>query len=272
MAQLIHRTPDTNRVSLRPYLPLVAIVVMFSVAVLIAPGDIAAKATLLLHGVCAQRASHSLVLGTSPLPLDARMTGVYLGALTTSLWILAQGRGRAGRVPPRRVLLVLALFVAIMAMDGMNALLGDLHIAQLYPATNGVRLGTGLLAGIALGVGGSHLLATAVGRQPGAVVTRTAELAWLMVLSIAVAGPALSGLGIFYGPYAIGLLLAVVTVFWQFTAALLGMLFPADRKGCANRDFALVATASLCLVLLIMLMTSALRTWAELALILPKLT
>src|SRR3712207_1188597 len=45
-----------------------------------------------LHGLCAQRESHSFHIGGNVLPVDARMTGIYLGAATTIGCLAASGR------------------------------------------------------------------------------------------------------------------------------------------------------------------------------------
>src|SRR5215218_1344378 len=84
-------------------------------AFVLAPGDVASKTHLALHGLCAQRLSHSLQIGGSTLPMDARMTGIYLGAATAVIWMIAARRLRSTRVPSRSVLAVLALFVLALA-------------------------------------------------------------------------------------------------------------------------------------------------------------
>ena len=53
-----------------------------------------------LHGLCAQRPSHSLQIGGTTLPMDARMTGIYLGAAATAVvWLIAARRLRASPDP-----------------------------------------------------------------------------------------------------------------------------------------------------------------------------
>src|SRR4051812_13030157 len=65
------------------------------VALVMAPWPLAAKFHAVVHGLCAQRPSHSFALGGTNLPFDARMTGIYGGTLTTILFLLARGRWRA---------------------------------------------------------------------------------------------------------------------------------------------------------------------------------
>src|SRR5262245_44862568 len=123
------------------------------------PGDVDVKAHAALHGICAQRPSHSIWLGGQVLPVDARMTGIYLAAATTLVWLVSIGRHRALRAPPRPVLGLLALFICAMTIDGVNGLLVDLEAPHFYTPNNGLRLATGILAGTALGVGIVHLFA-----------------------------------------------------------------------------------------------------------------
>ena len=122
-------------------------------AFLIAPGDVASKTHVALHGLCAQRPSHSLQIGGTTLPMDARMTGIYLGAAATVVWLIAARRLRATRTPSLPVLVLLASFVVALAVDGFNALLVDLRFPTLYEPSNLIRMATGVLAGTALGAG-----------------------------------------------------------------------------------------------------------------------
>jgi uncharacterized membrane protein len=188
------------------------------------PGSIASKTHLALHGICAQRPSHSLFLGGAALPLDARMTGIYIGAATTGLWLLAAGRARNTRVPPRRVIALLAVFVGLLAADGFNALAVDLGQPHLYEPANGLRLLTGVLGGTALGVALVHLLAVTVwarGNRAAPVVSGVMTLLIPLGVALVLRALARSGLSSLYAPFAIGILLAAVSVFaWLATIAL----------------------------------------------------
>ncbi len=129
-------------------------------------------------GICPQRPTHSYALGgtTFPgetflrenlpgfaildpatpqqLPICARDSGMYLGFITVWGYLIALGRGRARGLPPWQITLTLILFVGVMGFDGVNALLNDLHqnvpaIPYLYEPQLQLRLGTGLLTGVA---------------------------------------------------------------------------------------------------------------------------
>src|SRR6478609_4249234 len=67
-----------------PLAPL-GIVAAILLAAWLVPGTLKYKLDFLGFGVCHQIASHTLFLGGHQLPLCARCSGIYLGALTTLL-------------------------------------------------------------------------------------------------------------------------------------------------------------------------------------------
>ena len=104
-----------------------------------------------LSGVCHQIAAHSFVVHREALPLCARCLGTYLGALIGLLtWRLGR-RSKATALPPVRVIVMLATFTALWALDGFNSFLTLLPGAPyLYAPHNTLRLVTGMLNGLAL--------------------------------------------------------------------------------------------------------------------------
>ena len=101
-------------------------------------------------GVCAHLPTHLLYAGTEALPLCARDTGIYLGLCVSLASLVLSGRGKAQRYPSRWLRLFLAGGVLALAIDGCNSLALDLHLPHLYTPNNLLRLGTGLLAGLAI--------------------------------------------------------------------------------------------------------------------------
>lgn len=183
---------------------------------LLLPGSIASKTHLALHGICAQRPSHSLRIGGELLPMDARMTGIYIGAAVTAIWLVVAGAATYARVPPRRVVAILALFVGLLGADGFNALAFDLGLPHPYEPSNVLRLATGVLGGVALGVALTFLFAATMWARPDRarpLVNHPATLAVPLGIGCALGGLALSGLPVLYGPFALGLLVAAGGVF-----------------------------------------------------------
>ena len=104
-------------------------------------------------GVCGQIPSHSFTIGGRQLPLCARCTGTYLGALLGFLGLAALRRWRASGLPPSEVLVSLISFIVLWGIDGLNSFLALLPNApHLYQPHNLWRLITGTLQGLALSI------------------------------------------------------------------------------------------------------------------------
>src|SRR5688572_19568285 len=98
---------------------VVAGIVFFALAL---PGDFKYKMDGAGFAVCHQIHTHSFTIGGHQLPLCARCTGMYLGALVT-LVLLSRLRRKAVRLPARGVLPALGLFFGVMMLDGINSTL-----------------------------------------------------------------------------------------------------------------------------------------------------
>lgn len=90
------------------------------------------------------------------LSIEARDFGIYAGFLLMWAYLAILGRGRASGVPSVSILVTLVLFVFVMGFDGLNAFFYDTSFLQmpiqlpyLYMPRLELRLGTGLLCGIA---------------------------------------------------------------------------------------------------------------------------
>jgi uncharacterized membrane protein len=134
---------------------MAALLVLFYLALLAAlvllPGSsLLDRLRWLDSGICAQMPTHSFYPGGEELPLCARNTGIYLGFIVTLLTLYATGRGRAQRLPPWPIVVVLVSGVGILALDGFNSFFLDLGLPHLYQPHNLIRLATGLVTGLAL--------------------------------------------------------------------------------------------------------------------------
>lgn len=125
------------------------------------------KANLFGYAVCHQLPERSFHLGGAQLPLCARCSGTFLGALLglATLWLA--GRGRASGLPPARVLVVIPLFLLAWGVDGLNSFASFFPNApQLYAPNNLLRLITGMLAGVAVSLLLHLVLSMLLWRQP----------------------------------------------------------------------------------------------------------
>ncbi len=109
------------------------------------------KADAIGYAICHQISERAFHVDGHPLPLCARCTGIYLGVMIGFGVLLTGGRGRAALFAPRRVLLVMALFIVVLGLDGINSYL---HLfpgyTGPYAPSNEMRLITGSLAGLVM--------------------------------------------------------------------------------------------------------------------------
>lgn len=127
---------------------LAAAVALFLIAT---PPGLLRKADMVGYAVCHQIDSHSFRIGGHYLPLCARCTGTFLGAMVGLLgqWAL-RGPRRAGEFPPTPILAMLAGFMLVWMGDGLNSYLALIGGPHLYPPSNGMRLVTGTLNGLTM--------------------------------------------------------------------------------------------------------------------------
>jgi uncharacterized membrane protein len=195
---------------------LPAIVLALLMVFLAAPGALPRKLLLAMGGVCGLRPAHSYFVGGIQLPLEARMTGIYGGALITLVMLLTLRRLGAWRLGGRLVRGILLLFFLSMAGDGINSTLTDLGLPHLYTSTNLTRLVTGLLSGVAIAPFLVWLLGVVMTPRDSeprrAVIHAPWELAAAFVLNVSFAALVLDGRAAFYYPVALISIAGVVTV------------------------------------------------------------
>lgn len=124
---------------------LVAAIVFYALAT---PGDLNYKLDALGFGVCHQIAGHSFTIGGHQLPLCARCSGIYLGALSAFL-LLAVLRRRASRFPARHMIAIFGVFFGAMVLDGINSTFQAFG-SGLWDSNNLLRLLSGTLAGVSV--------------------------------------------------------------------------------------------------------------------------
>lgn len=133
------------------WLPLGAALLIISVAILAPPWSILEKAHWIGFGVCHQIAERSFQPGGVSLPLCARCSGTFMGAMLSFMAIWVMGRGRFASLPPVWILAILAAFILFWAVDGINSYLSFFPgLPHLYKPSNLLRMISGTLNGLAL--------------------------------------------------------------------------------------------------------------------------
>ena len=143
-------TPTPRRSKLAKIIVVTATSLLLAAWLMNTPAGLLGKADAVGYAVCHRISERTFFLGDRPLPLCARCSGMYLGAL---LGLLYQARsGRQGGTPSRKFLIVLALFLMAFAFDGLNSYVHFWPtLSHLYEPRNFLRLitGTGLGIGMA---------------------------------------------------------------------------------------------------------------------------
>ncbi|HEX5503810.1 MAG TPA: DUF2085 domain-containing protein [Thermomicrobiales bacterium] len=219
------------------------------VALLAAPWPLPMKLHAVLHGLCAQRPSHSYGLGPDRLPFDARMAGIYGGFLLTAVALLARGRWRAARPPAWPLSAALGLGVALMGADGVNSTLQDFGLPYLYSPQNWLRLATGLLCGTALAVGLLYVLNTTLWTsvKDAPALGGWGELGVLLALDGLFALVVASGWGVLYAPVGLWLVLGAAGATFALVLAMVVLLRGRENRCASLADLAGYACVALVL-------------------------
>jgi len=140
----------------RPAFPAAWLIILLAATVLLTfiletPRGLLSKTDAVGYAVCHRIESHSFAIAGRQLPLCARCTGTFVGALTGffgQAFVLR--RRRARQFPPTGAIAVLAGFMLLWAADGTNSYLALMGGPHLYEPQNWLRLSTGALNGLAM--------------------------------------------------------------------------------------------------------------------------
>jgi uncharacterized membrane protein len=140
----------------QPAFPLAWLIVLLAATALlafliVAPDGLLTKTDMVGYAVCHRIESHSFVIAGRQLPLCARCSGTFVGALTGFLGqAVVLRRRRAAEFPPTLVIVILASFMLLWAVDGLNSYMALINGPHLYEPQNWLRLSTGALNGLTM--------------------------------------------------------------------------------------------------------------------------
>jgi uncharacterized membrane protein len=122
------------------------------------PPGILGKADAIGYAVCHRIDTRSFHIGEIQLPLCARCTGQYLGAIIGLVFLGIFGRRMSG-TPPKRVISLMILLILFYAVDGLNSYLYLPPFLKIFPGmphlyqpSNTLRLFTGTGMGIVIAI------------------------------------------------------------------------------------------------------------------------
>jgi uncharacterized membrane protein len=116
------------------------------------PSGLLGKADAIGYAVCHRIDLRSFHMGDRQVPLCARCSGMYLGAMMGLIYQGLVGRRRTG-IPNWKIILPVSIFVLAFIIDGLNSFLSFFPGAPgLYEPNNTFRLLTGTGMGLAIAV------------------------------------------------------------------------------------------------------------------------
>jgi predicted membrane protein DUF2085 len=202
-------------------------------------------------------------VGGQPLPLEARMGGVFLGFLCALGLLALLGRLRAHQLPPGWLGLACWALLALTALDGLNAFLFDGGLPHLYPPTTAVRLITGLGAGLGLGLLAVPVVAGVVWHAPAdePSVGDGFELLGALILMGLLAAVLLIAPAPLLWPAALLMLVAVLVAFGLANLYLVVLITGRAGQAVLFGQLSGPLVTALGLALLELAGLSALRSW-----------
>ena len=230
-----------------------------AIYILATPASLLDKADWMGYAVCHRIPSHSLLLHDRPLPLCARCTGTYLGAMLAILLFL-RTRPRSGSLPPLPLLLTLLGFSLTWALDGLNSYIdlsreiaGLLRVRPVYPPQNWLRLLTGTLHGLMMA---SVIYPIAMGTfwrasYPTPVLKDFKELGRLVLLALVGVGLTLSGSPVILYPLALVSSAGILAMLTLVNSVMLLVLIRRENTAESWRDLAVPLLGGLALSLLL---------------------
>jgi uncharacterized membrane protein len=183
------------------------------------------------YAVCHRILSHSFIINGRPMPLCARCTGMYLGALYGTVLQFMAGKRKGGL--SRSLLIVLSLMGIIFTIDGLNSFAGlFLEKAPLYTPQNWLRLMTGLSMGVFISALIYPIFTQTVWRTWqadsafGSIRSIIALLAGCILLAIGV----LSGYSFILCPLALISIIGVMIILAMIYTVIMLMIFKQENS------------------------------------------
>lgn len=211
-----------------PWLVVGMATVAFLAFMFLTPDGLLTKADVIGAAVCHRWLAHSFVIGGRQLPLCARCTGTFAGAL---VGFFGQGlvlrRRRAAEFPRPLIVAVLVAFMALWAADGLNSFLSVIPgVPYLYEPQNWLRLAVGALNGLAMSALVYPIFNATLWRKPAPerTIRNLRDLGVLVLLEACLVGLVLTRWTWLLYPLALLSTLGVLTLLTSVNTMLVVML------------------------------------------------
>jgi uncharacterized membrane protein len=214
----------------------IAALVLFYVAT---PDGILTKMDMVGYAVCHRIAARSFVIAGRPLPLCARCSGTFIGALVGFFGQAAVlRRRRAAEFPPPLVLVVLVSFTLLWGADGLNSYMTLIGGPHVYEPRNWLRLTTGALQGLTMSALVYPVLNFTLWREPTTerTIRSLGELGVLLLLEAGMVALVLTQHRFLLYPLAILGTLGVLTLLTSVNSMLVLMILRRENIADTWRD------------------------------------
>jgi uncharacterized membrane protein len=214
--------------------PVVALLALAVVAALL-PRAWVQELDWVGYAVCHRIPERSFVIGGIQLPLCARDTGMFSGALLGVISLAISQRRRVTQFPRRPYLFALIVFFLAWGFDGFNSymllLRGEVFI---YPSQNWLRLVTGAFMGVTLSTFVVPLFNSAIWR-PELAIEEPSVRSWrdvgrLVLIAVGVIAVVLWQPDFLYGPLALLSTSGVLALLMVVNALLVILLFKREAQ------------------------------------------
>jgi uncharacterized membrane protein len=222
-----------KRLPWQKIIPIIAVVFLIGF-ISLTPDGLMGKADAVGYAVCHRIDARSFHLGDRQIPVCARCTGQYFGAMLGLFYLSIYRPRRTGR-PPWAIIGVLIFFAAAYGLDGANSylhLIPDLSRFYLYEPSNQLRLFTGT----GLGLGISVMLYPAFNetiwkeRDPRPVFDGIRDFGVLLVIGAAVDLLILTENPLLLYPMALVSAAGVLVLLTMVYSMVLAMIFKVENR------------------------------------------
>ena len=227
-------TPVSTRLSDYTWWPVFGLIAIAIVAALL-PKQVIQPLDLVGYAVCHRIPERSFFIANIQLPLCARDTGMFSGALLGIISFAVVQRKRVAQFPRKPFLFALAAFFLIWGFDGFNSYMLLLRGQVLiYMPQNWLRLVTGAFMGITLSSFVVPLFNSAVWKpelasnEPSVASWRT--VGRLIIIAVGIIAVVLWQPDFLYGPIALISTLGVLTLLVVVNMLLVILLMKRESR------------------------------------------
>jgi uncharacterized membrane protein len=191
------------------------------------PGGLLSEMDMVGYAVCHRIPERSFVIAGRQLPLCARCTGTFIGALVGFFGqAVVLRRRRAAEFPPPFIFAILIGFTLLWATDGINSYMTLINAPHVYEPRNWLRLTTGAFQGLTMSAFVYPVFNFTLWRDsvPERTIRNLRELGILILLQVGLIGLVLTEWEILLYPLAMLSAVGVLTLLTSINSMIVLML------------------------------------------------